>query len=219
MRSTRLPGRPLDSNSRGQGRRHQTRLRKSSILPAIPLLAVMASAHAIPITFNDFHDPVTGAGNLWFGTTASGARTWTINHAINDDGYDALTDTITSVSIALRLIDDGDAAAESVNFTFDGVNFGSVTLGNGAAMTSVIFSSPTLPTPYLFDGLLTAKLDLAGEMSGASAARSDFHFIDSTLTVTANRRTPFSQSVPEPATWALIALGLFGLNWSLRKKS
>lgn len=219
MRSTRLPGRPLDSHSRGQSRRHQTRSRKSSIFLAIPLLAAMASAHAIPITFNDFYDPVTGAGNLWFGTTASGASTWTINLAINDDGYNALTDTITSVSIALRLIDDGDAAAESVNFTFDGVDFGSVTLGSGAATTSVIFSSPTLSTSYLLDGLLTAKLDLAGVMSGASAARSDFHFIDSTLTVTANRRTPFSQSVPEPATWALIALGLFGMNWSLRKKS
>lgn len=171
MRSTRLPGRPLDSRSRRQGRRHQPRSCKSSKLLAIPLLAAMALAHALPITFNDFYDPVSGAGNLWLDTTASGA------------------------------------------------SLDSVTLGSGAAMTSVIFSSPTFPAAYLLDGLLAAKPALASVMSGASAASSDFPFIDSTLTVTANRRSPFSPSAPEPATLALIALGLFGMNWSPRKKS
>jgi hypothetical protein len=154
---------------------------------------------------------------LFFGTTASGVSTHSFTHNINLLGFSSSTDTINSVSIALRFIDDNDGAAESVTFTFDTIGFGTVTLLSGTTIDTRTFSNPTLPISYLSDGLLAVKLDLAGITSGAAGSRSDFNFIDSTLTVNAERVT--LNNVPEPATVLLIAFGLLGLGWSLRKKS
>lgn len=193
----------------------------SRLLLAIPLLAAMASANAIPITFIDAYDPVAGTGNLWFGTTASGVSTHSFTHDITDNGYNADYDTITGVSIALSFLDDNDVAAESVTFTFDGVGFGTVVLASGTTIGITTFSNSTTPalsTSSLLDGLLTVKLDLAGTTGGAAGGRSDFFFVGSTLTVNAERATPQS-AVPEPATVLLFGLGLLGLGWSLRRKS
>jgi hypothetical protein len=141
-------------------------MRKSSILLVIPLLVAMASANATPITFIDSYDPVAGSGNLYFSSTAGGGvSTHSFTHNINLLGFSSSTDTINSVSIALRFIDDNDdndAVAESVTFTFDTIGFGTVMLVSGTTIDTRTFSNPTLPISYLSDGLLAVKLDLAG---------------------------------------------------------
>ena len=192
------------------------------------LLAAVAPAHAVPISFTDYYDPVAGAGNLRFSSNSSDGPdrvdTLTFVHDINDGAvpYDALTDTITSVSIELRFVDDNDTPAESVTFTLDGVGFGTVTLASGAATDAWVFSSPALALSTLVDGLLTVKLDLAGLTSGHPSGRSDFYFIDSTLTVNAERRAleaPAAGSVPAPGTLLLLGVGLAAMGSTIRLRA
>lgn len=102
---------------------------------------------------------------MLFGTTAGGVSTHSFTHGINDDGYNSATDAITGVSIALSFVDDNDAAAESVTFTFENIGFGTVVLTSGTAIGITTFSDATTPallTSYLLDGLLNVKLN-AGE--------------------------------------------------------
>lgn len=214
----------VENRQKVTGRKRVSITHKLSMLLALPLFVAMVSANASPITFTDFYDPVPGAGDLRFATTANDAKTFTFTHDINDGpiGFNALTDTITNVMIALRFVDDDDTVAESVAFSFDSASYGTTTLLSGTTIDSRSF---TLPNSFLQDGLLTVKLDLAGLLLGDSKDRSDFNFIDSTLTVSAERKenvnalgTPLN-NVPEPATGLLTGLGFLGLGWVLRKKS
>ena len=216
MKLTQLFGRSRSVDSVAQGskgsNRQMTRC-PSRLLLAIPLLAAMASANAIPITFTDVYDPVAGTGDLWFARDG-GVSTHSFTHDINDSGYNAGSDVITGVSIALSFLDDGDSPSESVTFTFDGVGFGTVTLASGTTLDIRTFTNSTTPalsTSSLLDGLLTVKLDRG------NGANNDFYFVGSTLTVTAERT--LATAVPEPATVLLFGLGLLGLGWSLRRKS
>lgn len=178
------------------------------------LVAASTSASAILMTFIDKVDPNPDK-LISFGTNQS----YSFTHSIIADqdgagmvhsgtyGYNSLTDRIVSASIVLAFRDESsDAASELVQLTFDAQPFGTpqtITSG-GLPYTTTISNLSTL----LNDGILNVTLQNAGTMSGPMNNRSDFLFINSTLTV----------QIPEPAPLVLICLGVAGLVFSYRKQ-
>lgn len=159
------------------------------------------------ISYSYTHNLLTdqdGAGAFWNGTY----------------GYNSLTDVITDASLTLRFVDESaDSAAESVEFTFDNLLFGdSIITSGGAVIFSRTFTAG-LDT-LLDDRILNIALGNAGRTHGMQSLRSDFHFLDSTLTVSVRRKPSRLQGpsqVPLPTTIALIGIGIAGLGWSRRK--
>lgn len=141
-----------------------------------------------------------GAGNFWSGNY----------------GYNPLTDQISSASLVLRFKDESDdTAPESVKFDFDNQPFGTQIITSGGAIYTATFLNGL--TTLLNDGILDVKLENAGITNGQQDGRSDFLFIDSTLTVEVERGVQGAQQIPEPATLALISLCLVSLVCSRRK--
>ena len=188
---------------------------------ALSLLLVASSnvSNASIYTFTDVVDPDPDV-LISFGDHKS----YSYSHNILDDGYD-LTDSIISASLVLNFRDEStDAAAESVSFTFDLSPFGTQIITSGGATFTATFSGLALSGLLSPDGILNVTLDNAGITNGHQANRSDFLFLDSTLTVTAdgtsNEDTPIqlAQAVPEPITLALIGVGFAGMGWTSRKR-
>ena len=184
------------------------------IFTSFMLFAV--NSYATVLTFSDRYDPspdplISWGSNLNYNFSHSvildqdGADSlWNGTY-----GYNSLTDTISSAIITLRFADEsGDTASESVQLIFDAVSFGSQTITSGGTIFTASFSSG-LDT-LLNDGILNVNLHNSGNVTGSSSTRSDFRFLDSTLTVNVNRQaqTLAYQQVSEPATLTFFLLGL-----------
>lgn len=189
------------------------------------LLLVTESASATVMTFTDTVDPNPDQ-LISFGNNQS--YSFTHNIIADQDGagafstgiygYNPLTDIISGASIALRFKDEStDIALESVQLIFDAQSYGTQTItSGGSTYTATISSGWGL---LINDGILNVTLQNAGTTNGQPDGRSDFLFLDSTLTVDVNRTRQESAAIqiPEPAPFALIFLGLAGLVYNHRK--
>lgn len=136
-------------------------------------------------------------------------------------GYNSLTDIISSTLIELTFKDEtNDTALESVQLIFDAQSYGTQTITSGGSTYTATISNGW--GALLNDGILNVTLQNADATSGPQDGRSDFIFLDSTLTVDVNRNTQQASApaqVPEPNTLALISLCLVSLViLSLRKQ-
>ena len=156
------------------------------------------------LSYNFIHNIIfdqDDAGTLWSGIY----------------GYNSLTDIISGVSSAIRFKDESnDDVSESVQLVFDAQSYGTETITSGGAIYTYTANFLSGWNTLLTDGILNVTLQNAGITSGHQDDRSDFLFLDSTLTVDIDRRVQ-AQQIPEPAPLFLLFLGLASLVLSRRK--
>lgn len=188
-------------------------------------LLAAASANAAAMTFIDKVDPNPDK-LISFGNNLS----YSFSHSIISDqdgtgafwsgtyGFNPLTDIITSASIALDFKDEStDIASESVQLVFDAQSFGTQMVTSGGATYAATISGGW--DTLLNDGILNVTLQNAGTTSGHQDDRSDFLFLESTLTVDVRREGQTARQIPEPASLPLVFLGLAGAAFSRRKQA
>jgi hypothetical protein len=168
-----------------------------NILTLAVVLIAARVANASLVTFTDFYD-VPGSGY----TLDILHQHYGFQHNFNDNGYNPLTDTLTSAKITLNFNtnDSWDwLFPEQVLMKLDNAQQQQWEVDSG----NVGFNITVLS--QLTDGIL--NVDLYWK-------QGDVQFNNSTLEVNANRSealAPDPDPVPEPASVLLVVAGLFGV--------
>jgi len=198
------------------------KLRTHLAVAAMLLTFGFSSAEASPISFDYNFEPspvfVKNNGGVCTGDTSTSTVSGiahegckSLSYAYALEGYDALTDTLTSAWLTLTFRDDDDGHAEQVIVSLDGaVVFTS--LSSGSAFPSDPFD---VVTHLEADGQLSVMLSRP-----SGSGNNDFYFLGSRLTAEGLRDdgpTPLPESVPEPATLALLGAGLVAVARRCRK--
>ncbi len=161
----------------------------------------VGSASAIPWTWTDIYTP---EDEIRFGGK-SGAKCFSYEHNIKDNGFDISRDFIFNYDLSISLRDDEYDRSEWVYINLPGfisdrvveIDFSDIKLGLSIAG---LIELNTL-------GTLTVNLvRLCG----------DFNFVESTLNASGYKNN--TSPVPEPATMLLFGCGLFGIAAIGKKK-
>ena len=169
------------------------------IFVAFSLFFLSKDAKAVTIT--DFWVP----GSFLMTSPTSYGYT----HDINDNGYNPLTDTITSVTLRILLDDDWsplirDGLDTGVPFVGGPIyEYADIYFEGGSSLNNEVdhldLYTFNIAPSYLTDGLLNVSIN---------ATRGDFKFLGSQLVVKTCQKDPVA---PEPATLSLLGLGILAI--------
>lgn len=177
--------------------------------------AIASTAQAAPIILSDVNDPTSNvliSNGVFLQKNSSTSFTLDITDGVN--GFKSTIDKIISATFKFYLKDDGSL--------FDGDETYKLVLGSslqtvtGSDISSCTFRGcPELIKSFTLNSAALADLAFDGKINVTlTSTEGDFYFDKATLDASVTKGT-----VPEPATTALLGLGLLGVAASRRKSA